>query len=237
MIDQLNRLQLDWELVEAIDAQSMTSKELASFCDPAILEKSEGYLTPGAIGCVLSHQKALQMIVSKRYNRACILEDDLLLPDNFTSILEEVDGITTDSEVILLYWLSFEKQLFIRQTTIQLKSGYYLADSHNRDRLLSTVGYVVSADSAVKLIESNQPIRATADSWGYVLSRGAVERIRCLVPSPIELTPTSSEILLRSGAWLPRGKYWLEMTFPALGRWAHRRRKEFYRDSSRFDWV
>jgi len=100
---------------------------------------------------MLSHHKALQKIVSGRYNRACIVEDDLLLPDNFTSILDEVDGIATGFEVILLYWLCFEKQLFLRQTSIQVNSGYYFADSRNRDRLLSTVGYVVSADSAVKL--------------------------------------------------------------------------------------
>lgn len=237
MVEQLNRLQLDWKLIEGIDAESMTPQELASYCHPASSEKRDGYLTPGAIGCALSHQKALQLIVSEHYRRACILEDDLLLPDNFRSILEEVDEVSTDSEVILLYWLSFEKQLFVRQTASLLNTGYHLAESRNSDRLLSAVGYVVSADSATKLIESNRPIRATADSWGYFLSRGAVERIRSLVPSPIQLAQAPSEILLRSGRWLTRWKYWLERIFPPLGQWVHRRRTRFYTESSRFDWI
>jgi glycosyl transferase family 25 len=237
MIEQLNRLQVDWRLVEGIDCQSLTSRELTSFCDPISFAKMKHYLTPGAIGCMLSHQKALQLIVSEGYRQACILEDDLLLPDNFTSILGEIGEIATDSEVILLYWLSFEKQLFARQTAVTLKNGYQVADSRNSNCLLSAVGYVVSKHCAIKLIESNQPIQATADSWGYFLSRGAVKRVRCLVPSPIELATAPSEILLRSGRWLSKGKFWLEMIFPTLNRWAHKRRKEFYRQSSRFDWV
>jgi glycosyl transferase family 25 len=151
MIEQLNRLQLDWELVEAIDAQSLTDQQIASHCAPMSTEMRQRYLTRGAIGCALSHIKALQIILMRGYERACILEDDLLLPEDFPSILTEMETLVAQSEVILLYWLSFEKQTFDRQTALHLKCGQVLASSGNADRLLSAVGYVVSANSAAKI--------------------------------------------------------------------------------------
>lgn len=237
MIEQLNRLRLDWELVEAIDAQSLTDQQLASHCAPLSIEMRQRYLTRGAIGCALSHLKALQIILMRGYERACILEDDLLLPEDFSSILKEMETLVAQSEVILLYWLSFEKQTFDRQTALQLKCGHTLASSCNADRLLSAVGYVVSANSAARISESNQPVRVTADSWGYFLSMGAIDRIRCLVPSPIQLAPGPSDIQLRTGRLVVRVKHALESIFSPLRQLAHKRRARFYNQQSRFEWV
>jgi glycosyl transferase family 25 len=103
MIEQLNRLQLDGELVEAVDGQSLTDQQLANCCAPMTIEMRRNYLTPGAIGCALSHLKALQMMLRRGDECACILEDDLLLPENFPTILEEIAGQITEQEVILLY--------------------------------------------------------------------------------------------------------------------------------------
>jgi len=237
MIEQLNRLQLDWELVEAVDGQSLTDQEITTHCAAMSTEMRRDYLTPGAIGCALSHLKALQLTVMRGYERVCILEDDLLLPEDFPTILQEVMAQARDREVVLLYWLSFVKQLFDRQTASQLTTGHYLVESRNAHQLLSTVGYIVSRGDAQTIIESNQPVRVTADSWGYFLSIGAVDRIRCLVPSPIQMAPVPSEILLRSGHISSRLKYSLESILPPLRWLAHRRRNRFYTQQSKFDWV
>ena len=237
MIEQLSRLELDWKLVEGVDGLSLTKCELASSCDPISFAQKGHYLTPGAIGCALSHQKALQLVLSEGAEMACILEDDLVLPENFPDILREVETQITNSEVILLYWLSFEKQHFIRQSAVQLKTTHFLVESCNSHKLLSGVGYILTRQSAERMIKANQPIRVTADSWGYFLSSGALERIRCLVPSPIRLSLLPSDIAIRSEGFLMRWKSPLQSLFPCLGHWVKRRRERFYKQYSRFDWI
>jgi GR25 family glycosyltransferase involved in LPS biosynthesis len=48
-------------------------------------------LTPGEVGCYLSHIKCYKYIIKKKYNRALILEDDALFSTNYNKMIEKLE--------------------------------------------------------------------------------------------------------------------------------------------------
>jgi hypothetical protein len=52
------------------------------------------YMTRGAIGCALSHRDAYINILRDDHDKVLILEDDVVLDDNFNDVLKDLDKIT-----------------------------------------------------------------------------------------------------------------------------------------------
>jgi len=84
---QLNRLGIPFEFIFGIDGRKLTVNELDECYDSARAKSFEGEMTPGEIGCALSHRLAYKIIVERKVERAIILEDDISLDENFNDIL------------------------------------------------------------------------------------------------------------------------------------------------------
>jgi GR25 family glycosyltransferase involved in LPS biosynthesis len=57
--------------------------------DEALSIKTNGYtMLPGEVGCALSHTQVLQKIVDESIPYTLVLEDDVLLPENFKALVE-----------------------------------------------------------------------------------------------------------------------------------------------------
>lgn len=87
MHSQLNKLSIEYERFKAILLSEYTLSESEYNEDKAI--KCGGRaLLPGELGCALSHAKILQMVVDKNQPFALILEDDVVLPQDFLKKVE-----------------------------------------------------------------------------------------------------------------------------------------------------
>src|SRR5262245_6692080 len=75
---QLATSDLDYEFVEAIEGRNLSADEYAELVDHTAVERWPHWLTPGAIGCLLSHRRVLEM-AAERDEPSLILEDDAVL--------------------------------------------------------------------------------------------------------------------------------------------------------------
>ena len=234
---QLCRLGLEYEIVTATNGHSLTAEELAVRCDPDAIAREPEWLSLGAIGCALSHSEAQRRIVEQQLPVAVILEDDLLLPDDFGTLLAGIESVMEPDGLTLLFWLSNEIQPFRQQTKIELSGERTLAISADPERLLSAVGYVLTSSVAARLVELNRPVRVTADSWGYFYANRAVAEIGCLIPSPITLANFPSDIRYGRQRGLRLVKRWMEEHLPFIQRLSASRRDRYFRTRTRHHWI
>lgn len=110
---QLQSIGADYEIVHGIYGDD---ERVAKRYDEARTVKDRGYpLTRGEKGCALAHALLYERIIHEKVPYSLILEDDIILPDNFLSILES----EINKENKKWDWLSFDYRYsglrFLRQ--------------------------------------------------------------------------------------------------------------------------
>ncbi len=103
ILNHLTQIGLDFEIVESINGYNLTIKEKEELCDIDIIGKNTKWLSDGIIGCSLSHRKALLRMLELDLPYVLILEDDVILPNNFKETLIHLEKIIQADEVITLF--------------------------------------------------------------------------------------------------------------------------------------
>jgi glycosyl transferase family 25 len=85
----LEAVGLTFERHEASDGRLLSATEIAQLApwNPAAFFKP---LSPGEVGCCLSHVSVVERIVREGWERTLVLEDDFLLADNFVARLKDL---------------------------------------------------------------------------------------------------------------------------------------------------
>ena len=79
---QLNRLNVPFERITAVDGSQLTKAEIDAAFDIEQAERRTAYnLTIGEMGCYLSHGECWRRIIAEALDFAIVLEDDLVLDD------------------------------------------------------------------------------------------------------------------------------------------------------------
>lgn len=159
-------------------------------------------LTPGELGCTLSHLQALKLFLASEDQYALILEDDAILSDKFTFnyFLNELNQLHLPSNMLLSIsgiqmkecqnvrgkYCEFE---LLNKKVLEVVPDYY-------HRVNYTVSYVVDRKMAETLLAYHQPIRRT-DDWSYLYDFDASSKIFMthLVDHPIVEKGEKNEIL------------------------------------------
>lgn len=89
---ELNSCGLSYERHEAVDGRTLLKEEIALL---APWDSTDFFkpLSPGEIGCFLSHVSAAERIVREGWERTLVLEDDILLAEDFATKLEDLLAI------------------------------------------------------------------------------------------------------------------------------------------------
>lgn len=185
MADQLERAGLEHEFIEAVDGRALTSSERAELVDEAAVANSPNWLTPGAIGCALSHLRAYQRILESADEVALILEDDVVLPPTIADTTARVAPQMSGSEIVLLYFRNFGVCRFSASDAVELGGGGRLAYPLDVNQPLTTSAYLVTREACRRLPEAILPVHAAADTWGNFYELGAIESLRCVIPRPV----------------------------------------------------
>jgi glycosyl transferase family 25 len=237
MKSQLDRIRADYEIVEAIDGYELSDEEIQNLCEDAALSKDPNWLSKGAIGCALSHRKALEKLEADNIRAATILEDDVIIPDNLPDILQRLEDKWLKDEVIMLHWSSWIDQPFTRESGEEAGHGYVLARPTSVNYLRGTAGYIITADAAHKISRANRPIRATSDSWDYFAAAHCFFKLRCLVPPVIGLTHAQSEMRRNSQSVLKNLKRYLENNITLMQQISVSRRRKLFSRYTRYHFV
>lgn len=87
MHNQLKKLAIEYRRQSAILGKEY-QPTLSEYDEELAIKKGGHKMLPGEVGCALSHAKVLEKIVQEKIPYALILEDDVVLPDNFKEIIE-----------------------------------------------------------------------------------------------------------------------------------------------------
>ena len=227
---ELDKAQVSYERISAIDASKLNSEEYT------IRNKYDRELVSGEIGCYLSHVKTMKTFLHSEFDFALIIEDDAILVDNFKSILE--NSIITYNELPKKHqWdvlkLFNGKRKHIKITDID---NSYLIGACGTSIPITTIAAVWTRKAAEKFlakINSEKPIICRPidcdlqHPWEFDL------RIYNLLPSLVQPAPVETQIQLeqhlKKAKLFKQIKYELNRIFPKYIYYiSHHGTKEFY---------
>jgi glycosyl transferase family 25 len=168
---QLETMGIPFEFIYGIEGKQLSKEEMESVFDA---EKSVTYymkrlhwkkdMTPGEIGCALSHRLAYKKIIEHKITRAIILEDDIIIKNDFQVVMILLNRLKinnyvikfdyTDTECFVLPW---HKKRLNDEYSIQhwLYSGF------------STLGYYIDIKAANIMYTLTGKIFCAADEWEF----------------------------------------------------------------------
>ncbi len=188
-------------------------------------------LTSSQVGCYLSHYRVIQKGYDEGYDRICIMEDDVILENEFGDCLNRLVDLPEEYEMTRLMALKIRKRKII-------KPLFDDSDSHDLVRpergWCGAQGYMLSRSGMKKILDNGynlfEPIDKLYDHfWEFGLKLYGVEPhllYEQREESNIQKTPPSKPymgIVLKIGFHLYKG-------FRSLKRHAYlnRFRNEFY---------
>lgn len=172
---QLNTLGLSAEFIEAVDGRLMSEDERRS----VTADVNYAFL-PGEIGCALSHQKIYKKMIDENIDNALILEDDVVLNEEFKNVMEQITVPTVRPSVILLS----RSNKFFKKPLKKLTSKHSL---HKTLHATTTHSYIVNNRAARSLLKGLNPIWIVADKWGLFEDMSLVD-VYSVVPHPVHLS-------------------------------------------------
>ncbi len=197
--NHLKELKLNFEIIDAVDGQQLTQEDLEANCDMEEVNAKRNWLSNGALACGMSHYKVFEKIVENKEPYALIVEDDAALPQNINEILEKVTPHLRKSEVLMLYYVSFDTCLLSRQDAISLGNEHSLCFPLNPHQPICTAAYIITYEAAKSLLGFLKPFRVTPDAFGYMFDGGAFETMRILYPQTVKVKNFKSTIDYQGG--------------------------------------
>jgi glycosyl transferase, family 25 len=187
MEQQLEEAGLEHEFVEAVDGRRLTAAERAQLVDEEAVARWGQGLNPALIGCVLSHRRVYAKIVERSEESALVLEDDAKLPTDLGTLADAIYTRMASDEVALLHFRSLVPCRLTLRDADSL-GAYRLLHPVDLRQIVASTAYVIGNAAARGLHDSILPVRAAPDSWAHYDRIGAVGRLRCVYPRPVDVS-------------------------------------------------
>lgn len=95
--------ELQYHFIEAINGENLNQKTICKIYDKTKAIQYIGReLAHSEIGCALSHISIYRKIIDEGINKAIILEDDILIQEEYLSVLDSLNTFPNNWELILL---------------------------------------------------------------------------------------------------------------------------------------
>lgn len=178
MIAQLERVGItDYEFIEAVYGKDLSLE----YIEKNVYDYPNCALTPGEIGCSLSHIGIYNKMVSQNIPYALVLEDDVVLPDDFLELLEaiKVSINVSQSKIITLG----------EANKISLLRKYFSFKEYKEYTAITafcTYAYLVNIAAAKSLSEHLLPIKYEADMLIHFRENGWLDQFNVLYPQYIK---------------------------------------------------
>lgn len=218
----LQSLGLDYEIFPAVDGRNLTpdQQSLVKTEDKVYLPMAGGRkllvedkLSPGEIGCALSHLQVYQRILDSGDDQAAVIEDDCILTPKFLEALDGISQLPDDwdlvnfsSHVGLRNWWWAKKYHFGTDSRSMHRQyfqrlGLYSSTLNaifNRRRFLSGMfAYLIRRKACQNLIELGYPVRITSDYLAGIVAYNNLKLFRAFPADNqyyVKLALTSSTI-------------------------------------------
>jgi glycosyl transferase, family 25 len=235
---ELKKAGLEYEIIEAVDGQAL------DLADPAVIDPS--FVTrivcpAGSAGAALSHLSVYRKIIEDGLDAALVLEDDVMLPADIVSVADAVAAALSGAEVALLSVDSPEPCRMSSEGSVNLPSQRLLALPIDVSQPRSAGAYVITREACERMVKCRLPIQVQADMWWSFYREGLIDRVRCVVPPPVEKNPkftsTIGSYSLRDGTRARVIGPIVRAKIPVLHQALAYRRQRIYRQWSRTELV
>jgi len=197
----LKELGLNFEWFDAINGSKLAPAEIKDLVDEAKLKKDPFFLSPGAIGCQLSHYYLYKEIIKRNLQYALILEDDIIMEKNFVPCIDKLAASLNTNEIIAIYYQSKKPLKIISSTKKQIDKNYSTYTPLDYVQPISTGAYMISRGACESLVKIILPVHWTADSWRDYHNEGGFESLRCIYPRPVDATDATSTLQYKNQDW------------------------------------
>jgi GR25 family glycosyltransferase involved in LPS biosynthesis len=159
---QFQKINFPFEFIYGIDGKKLSKAELNQYYDDAIAKKYCGRsLELGEIGCAISHRLVYKKMIDENIDRAIILEDDALLENDFTLVINLLSKLRINKFVIKLDLHNEMKKIILPCHKIWLNNKYKIVHSTTTG---FARGYYIDYMAAIAMLEFKK-IFFFADSW------------------------------------------------------------------------
>ena len=166
-IDQLNRLDVTFQIIEAVDGYELSDQEIQTNPDYGLWKfgSRTRHLWQGEIGCVLSHFKIYLKMIEEDIQVACILEDDIDLDKNFKYFLNYENLELIDWDLFYLgHHSTYSKREAQSKNKKELKIMNYTA-GEPIELPMGSYGYIIKNNAAAEILKYGYPIRKPLDQY------------------------------------------------------------------------
>jgi GR25 family glycosyltransferase involved in LPS biosynthesis len=182
MLSELKKAAINYRIVAAIDDRDMNLRA-SDTVDPAYFERSDW--RPGRIGNGLSHLRAYEEILADDVDHALVLEDDVILAPQLTSLLNVLEKHLVGAEIALLHFENYDTCELSSEGATALPGSRLLALPIDICVPVGAAAYVITREACERMSKRILPIRAHSDDWNYWYSQGALDRVRCVFPRAV----------------------------------------------------
>lgn len=182
MARQLERVGMAWEFVAGVDAREVDLDQPSFVTSEA---KAHPLFRPGKVGCALSHCRVYERVLSSGDTVAVVLEDDAVLPADFTLLVEAVAAEMHGAEVTLLNFRHPDGAQLSPEGATEVAGSRVLATPLSVEDLTSGAAYLVTRQACENLAGAMVPMRFSSDEWWRFVAEGALDQVRCVAPMPV----------------------------------------------------
>jgi GR25 family glycosyltransferase involved in LPS biosynthesis len=171
MSEQFGGKNIPFEFIYGTRGRDLNPLELSNCFDNAHNSKyyfkkdgkSGRGMTAGEIGCALSHRQAYKNIIDKNIECAIILEDDISVTDDFSSVYKTLSELKLKRMVIKLD----RDSNTVTYPWHKIKVNNYFSVEQPRTRVTFAYGYYIDRKAASILYNLTKKIFVVADEWDY----------------------------------------------------------------------
>ncbi len=175
---------------DAVDGRVMSEEELAKHFNAARAQIAYGPMARAEIGTTLSHIGIYRKMIEQNIPCAAVLEDDVLLADDFDQLL------SADSKEGLASVFSPDQAVMVQMTHVErgFKSGAIKIGQREIVRphggVWLTSGYFITLAAAKRMVDALYPVWMVADHW-RVFERAGLLTLYALTPNAVWESPLS----------------------------------------------
>ena len=184
----LDRCGIDYEIVTAVDGRDL---DPAGNVVPGYFDKYR----PGEAGCALSHMAVYRKVLEAGEECALVLEDDIIVPPELTTIAGAAAKELEGAEVALLNFDSEEIVKVSKIDAVNLPAGRQLLSPVDVRQPSSTASYIITREACARMLDRVFPVETTADDWARFIQAGGIDRLWCVVPLAVRKDPAFGSTL------------------------------------------
>ncbi|MCB0063272.1 MAG: glycosyltransferase family 25 protein [Caldilineaceae bacterium] len=203
MANQLNELQWQFEIIQAVDGNCLNAEERKSYSAWQAIKTVKRQLTSGEIGCALSHANLWARMVAETIEEVLILEDDVLLTPELMHVLERRHQLPADWELI-----NFKTDAAKLPFGPPIYTKYRVC--HFQEDANRTCAYLINHKGAKKLCTHVYPIRLAADG---LTGRTAITKLVSYGIDPDLVTLADFPSMIRRPRKMQGVRHWLHKLY------------------------